>query len=301
MELHTIPDMPDDFNLFCGGDGHKGTVFHFKEGIAELIDILNSRYEGLPASKNFIGLHGDMIEGIKIDDFRYNPVTSTHPFPSLQITHVVNDWWASRKKILFWLRGQHEKYLWKFGDVGKMMADQLGVFYGGFSVKATYKDKSKSGKLLFKHFAIHGKKNITSMAKDPHQKIGNMKAKLQADLGPLAGDTALMTKAHTHKLFFVEPEPELYLRDDGKGRVRQDYTQTDHTAKYIHPHHRWYGNTGSFLKLHHPGGVVGPDGERHIATSYAEEAEYPPVELGCPVFFIRGRKIVGAKKVIVGA
>ena len=98
----------------------------------------------------------------------------------------------------------------------------------------------------------------------------------------------------------MEPERELYLTDDGKGHVKQAYTETSHTATNIHPHNRWYGNTGSFYKLHHPGGVIGPDGELHIATSYAEKAEYPPVELGCLVFLVRNREIVGAKKIILG-
>ena len=43
MELHTIQNMPNDFNLFCGGDLHKGTIFSFKEGVKELQDIIDSQ------------------------------------------------------------------------------------------------------------------------------------------------------------------------------------------------------------------------------------------------------------------
>ena len=57
---------------------------------------------------------------------------------------------------------------------------------------------------------------------------------------------------------------------------------------YIHPDHRWYCNTGSFLRLYGMG-----------ISSYAEIGEYDPVELGFCVARVRDRIIQGIDKVVL--
>ena len=94
-----------------------------------------------------------------------------------------------------------------------------------------------------------------------------------------AGDCAVMVKGHTHKLLVCKPEAELYLTDDGK-RIQQKYTGWGQNEEYIHPDARWYGNTGSFLKLHGKG-----------ISGYAEIFEYDPVELGFLILKVRRKRI----------
>lgn len=99
------------------------------------------------------------------------------------------------------------------------------------------------------------------------------------------GDCLLMSMGHTHKLLICSPNPELYLTDDGS-QITQKYTRSDKADGYIHPDHRWYINTGSFLKLYGDG-----------VSGYAERAGYDPVELGFIVVMVRDRKIVDVRKV----
>ena len=132
---------------------------------------------------------------------------------------------------------------------------------------------------MYKIYATHGFKNITSAAYDPKRRRVNMQLILKRHLKFKAGDCAVMVKGHTHKLMVCKPESELFLVDDGS-RIKQKYTRWGQSEEYIHPDARWYGNTGSFLKLH------GKD-----ISGYAEIMEYDPVELGFLVLVVRKGKI----------
>jgi hypothetical protein len=92
---------------------------------------------------------------------------------------------------------------------------------------------------------------------------------------------------NTHKLLVAGPKKKLYLTS-GNGELKQHYTQSDQAAQYIHPDHRWYVNTGSFLRLYLDG-----------VSGYAERAMYDPMEMGFAVARVRDCKIVGVDKVFV--
>ena len=108
----------------------------------------------------------------------------------------------------------------------------------------------------------------------------NMELSLKRSLKFKAGDCAVMTKGHTHRILVADPIKELYLTDDGE-RIRGHYTGWGQAESYIHPDARWYGNTGSFLKLY----GIGHSG-------YAEIFEYDPMEIGFLVLKIRDKKII---------
>jgi hypothetical protein len=93
---------------------------------------------------------------------------------------------------------------------------------------------------------------------------------------------------NTHRLLICEPRTQLYLSTDTS--IKENYTHNPAFGKagYIHPDHRWYINTGSFLRTF---------GEN--VSSYSEMGEYDPIELGFPVVTVKDRQIVGARKVIV--
>ena len=103
-----------------------------------------------------------------------------------------------------------------------------------------------------------------------------------------AGDCVLMCKGHSHKLLISTPEVDLYLTDI-ENKVVQKYTTSSHTEDFINVDMRWYVNTGSFLKLYVEG-----------YSTYAERAEYDPVELGFVLAKIRDREIVSVEKIILG-
>ena len=79
----------------------------------------------------------------------------------------------------------------------------------------------------------------------------------------------------------LSPQEQLYLRRDEKGEIEQKYTYTKKTDGYIHPDFKWYVNTGAFYKLYEDG-----------VSSYAEIAEYDPIQLGFAVALVRGGKLV---------
>ena len=104
----------------------------------------------------------------------------------------------------------------------------------------------------------------------------------------MAGDCILMAFGDTHKLVVTEPTKSLYLTDDGS-QVVQHYTKDMPSTKYIHPDHRWYANTGSFVK----GQEIGVD-------SYVSRAGYDPTELGYVVANVKKGRMVEVKPQIVG-
>ena len=62
--------MPANFNLFLFGDDHEGTLLRHDTGWHKLCDMMNSEYEGVSA--NFGVHHGDHLEAILVDDYRFD-------------------------------------------------------------------------------------------------------------------------------------------------------------------------------------------------------------------------------------
>ena len=183
-----------------------------------------------------------------------------------------------KDKLITILSGNHDRVLWKFGDHVEGICDYFGIPYGTATAKITINDKK--GNLMYKHFAMHGARSIRSTADDPTRRKSNMELSLKRSMKFKAGDCAVMTKGHTHRILVAEPIKELYLTDDN-GKIKQHYTGSGQNESYIHPDSRWYGNTGSFLKLY----GIGHSG-------YAEIFEYDPMELGWLILRIRGKQIV---------
>ncbi len=271
--------LQDDHNWFLFGDVHEGASLSSKDGWEQFVDTVHSPYDG--CRNNVAGDMGDAIDAILADDKRFGPEGFKEPLPLEQVANAVAKRQAIKKQLKFMLMGNHERKLWRYGNLTEMMCDDLGVAYGTYTSKITVKDKN--GKPMYKVYATHGMKNITSTADDPKRRKVNAQLILKRHLKFKAGDCAVMVKAHTHKLLVCKPESELYLTDDGK-RIKQGYTGWGQNENYIHPDARWYGNTGSFLKLY--GGEY---------SGYGEIAEYDPVELGFLVLEIRDRKIVELK------
>lgn len=276
MKLLT-KQLENDHNIFHFGDFHDGSVLSSKHGWDKLVDMINSEYEG--CSNNYGIEGGDDIEAIMVDDKRFDPEKLTQPLPLEQIDRAIELRQPIKGKLLCKLMGNHERKLWRFGDITEAICKKLEVDYGTYTSKITIKDKR--GKLMYKIYETHGFRNITSTADDPKRRHTNMQLILKRQLKFKAGDCAVMVKHHTHKLLVCKPEADLYLTDDGNN-IKQAYTEYGQKESYIHPDARWYGNAGSFLKLYGKG-----------MSGYAEIMEYDPVELGWLILRIRNRKIVG--------
>ena len=181
----------------------------------------------------------------------------------------------------------HPLKLWRFGALTQIICEKLNVPYATWSAKLVVRDSK--GQLMYKSFHTHGRKSITSTADDPKRRKTNLELILKRHLKFKMGDCILMCKAHVHKLIICKPESELYITDDSE-KTQQGYT-SDHVSQnddFIHPDHRWYVATGSFLKLY---------GEN--VSGYAEIGEYDPIELGFAVARIRNRKLQGIDPIIL--
>jgi len=292
--------VPMNFNLFLFSCTHWGSTFTHESGWSQLVEMINSPYAGLPASANYGVHHGDMIEGREIN----------HPFWSLAGNMkggVIRQFDESKRRmkpiakhLITMLQGNHELGLMnRIGDVTAWVAKEIGVLYGTYSAKISFISK-RDGSLLFKHFATHGRKSITSTADDVVRRESNMQLALKRHMKFKAGDCYLMSKGHTHRLFVAEPKPELYLNDDLL-RVHQGYTWTPPNAPFIDPGLRWYANVGAFYRMY-GSDVVNYDFEKPdegAQSSYVETGEYDPAELGFAVVIVRDGSIQKINTVVV--
>jgi len=268
--------LPNDHNIFIFGDKHTGSVLSSDRGWERMISLMLSDFEG--TSNNYGIDGGDMIEAIMADDMRFSPEKLTEPQPLEQIKIAIKEREPIKDKILNILQGNHERKLWRFGDLAKEVADILGVPYGTYTSKITINDRW--GHLMYKIYETHGFRSIRSTADDPIRRKANMELTLKRHLRNKTADCAVMIKHHVHKLLVSEPHHELYLYDSKK-HIKQGYTSWGQNAEYIHPDARWYGCAGSFLKL------FGKD-----ISGYAEIFELDPTELGFLILKVRDKKIV---------
>lgn len=282
--------LPADHNLFLFGDDHEGSIMRHDSGWAQLVDMMTSEYDGIPASANFGIDHGDIIEAIMVDDPRYDGLT-TQGNILRQIQGAIKHRMPIRDKLLCILDGNHPNKLWRFGNITEEICRNLGVEYGTWSARITvaYGD---NGPVQYKHFCTHGARGvINSVADDPKRRKANMELSLKRSLMHKAGDCLIMSMGHTHKLLCCDPEPQLYLTDNG-AELQQRYTGPRKKTGYIHPDYRYYFNTGSFYRLY-------ADSEDGPISGYAEIAGYDPTELGFWVVKVRDCEIVGREKVVV--
>lgn len=268
--------LPNNHNIFFFGDAHHDSPLSSDRGWNELVNAMNSEYDG--CSNNYGAEGGDDIEAIMVDDKRYSEELLKEALPLIQMRHAVKRREPIKRMMLYKLKGNHEDKLWGFGDIMADMCESLGVPFGTFTTKLTVNDSR--GNLMYKVYDTHGKKTISSTADDPIRVEANNELILKRHLKHKAGDCAVMIKHHVHKLIVAKPRHTLYLTDNGKS-IRQHYTSWGQNEPYIHPDARWYGCAGSFLRLFGDG-----------VSGYAEKAEYDPVELGWLILRVRDKKIV---------
>lgn len=282
-----VKKMPDDFNLFLFGDKHVGSMGFFEKGWAHMLSMMESEYEGVQPKHNFGLDHGDNIEAITIDDKRFT-MESTKEYSILKQLEMDRECLKPiRTRLVTILDGNHPRKLHRFGNLIEEQARLLGVPYGTYTARIQY--LAKDGSLIFKHYAAHGFRSISSMVDDEESRVTRMRLSLKRILKRKAGDCLLMTMGHTHRVLVKRPDDVLFLYNEGK-KFRQDRTSSldfNHEM-YISPEHRWYGNTGTFRRT-----------LMEDCTDYGEVAGYDPVELGFLVAIVRDRQLVELREVYV--
>ena len=275
--------VPRDFNLFLFGDDHEGTVFRHKEGWDQLVKMMSGRYEGLSKAHNFGVDHGDIVEAIMIDDPRYAADTVT-AVPLQQIQVAIESRKPIASKMVALLDGNHPRKLSRFGELTKHVCEKLKVPFGTYTCRITY--VTEDGEILFKHYATHGSRNISSRAKPYERARTNMKIRLVDLLQDKSSDCILSSRGHSHKILIKRPTCKLELYDNGR-TIKQGFSGGWPVYPSPVPEEsRWYVNAGSFLKLYCDMPISG----------YAEIAEYDPVELGFAVGIVRNGRITDIKK-----
>ena len=275
MKLLT-KQLPNNHQIFLFGDKHDGSILSSDRGWRELIKLMTSKYDGCP--NNYGVDMGDMIEAIMADDPRFSPEKLSEELPLAQSKTAIKRREPIKDKLLTILLGNHERKLWRFGNITEEVCEKLGVPYGTYTAKITIQDSNDN--LMYKIYATHGFKSVTSTADDPIRREANKRLVLKRHLKFKASDCAVMVKGHAHKLLVSKPESDLYLYDDGK-QIKQGYTGWGQTEEFIHPDARWYGCTGSFLRLF----------GKNI-SGYAEIFEMDPTEIGFLVLKVRNKRIV---------
>lgn len=281
MQLIT-KQVPDNFNLFCFGDLHKGSVLHYDAGVEKLKNMMHSEYDGCRSN---LGVnHGDNCEAICIDDKRYQKDTTIYDSVLSEMDAVIDDLKPISHMLVCGLDGNHELKLWRvLGNLSARIYKELQVPFGTYTARITYQFSNGN---YFKHFATHGARSISSTADDAKRRQANMQLQLKRHLKFKSQTCALATEGHTHKLIVCKPDSELYLDDDGEN-ITQHYTQPA-TNGYTHHEQIYFANTGSFMKLYEIG-----------VSGYAERFGYDPIELGFIIAKIRDQKIVDVDKVVL--
>ena len=277
--------LPSNANIFLIGDRHKGSGFSSDSDWEKTVDMIHSEYDGV--EHNLVVDHGDCIEGIHIDDYRYDPLV--HKDSVLrQMEDCSNDYKAIKDNMICMLDGNHPtaKALKRFGEVTRKICEDAGIQFGTWSSHISYVDKK--GRPMFNHFATHGRRSITSSLTDPHRRRAALEHSLRNTLRNKFGDCLLMSRGHTHKVITSSPERDLYLYMD-KGSICQGYKTNCMGVDYIPPSLRYYASTGSFYKLYGEDGMV----------SYAEEADYDPIEIGFIIAKVRDKELVGLDEIIL--
>jgi hypothetical protein len=284
-----------------------------------MTDMVLKSWDGLPSSRNKVIDHGDFMEAILVDDFRYQ-FNNTAVYENIlndgvrfnesniktkrmvkqenamaQLEQAVKNREPIKEHILLILDGNHPQRLHPYGELTAELCKRLGVNYGTYTSHITYRTpnkyvdhKSNLDTFAFNHFAGHGWKSINSLVEPPERAKLNMQISLKNHLKSQAGDCLLMSMGHTHKLIFKKPLSQLYMEGQDDILV-QKYTSAKKHDGFIHPDYRWFVNTGSFVKLY----------SEH--SGYAERAGYPPNELGFAIVEIRGGDIKRVLRLVVGS
>jgi hypothetical protein len=289
MEIK-IAELPENYRLYDTGDWHLGPLTCHFDGVCDLIEKIAQDKAG------FVVLKGDLGDAVTPGDKRYAHASMDFKrlllTPMEQAEKLVEILRPIKDKILTSVIGNHEYTHINTVDMTKYICNSLGVHYGAAACKV---HAVVNGKLAHKYYITHGRGCLPSGAKDPIQREANVKAALKRKLENTGhADCIYMSCGHFHRLIEVAPtiNKEIVLVDDGKELQQVHRYHGNQAADYIPPEARWYGCSGSFLRLYPPPGSG--------AISYGEMAMYGPTELGWLEAAIEDGRMVRLEKHVAG-
>lgn len=274
------------------GDWHFGALCCHHQGIRDMVQ----RCIDINKKKNqncYMILKGDLMETIAPSDKRFNfhdrdlnmKTTGDQRNAIIEVLKPI------KKYILALGIGNHELKDQNTEKHGEHICQELGTPYGAYNFVIEFRDKA-TGKLMFKTFHSHGNGSLKSAAKDLLQREANRKASLKQKLiKTRISDCIYMSMGHTHQLLVVHPnyQTEGLLTTSANGVHSHEIPETNQTSKNIPPDHRYYANTGSFLKLYAP--------NKSGVTTYGEMAMLEPADLGWVEFEFKDGRIIDVRKV----
>jgi hypothetical protein len=266
--------VPNDFNLWCIGDFHIGTVAFAEKPFLNMIKDIKS-----DSKAKVVGL-GDYVEGRSVDHpyFEFNNLDVNSPIAYKQAEVVVKYLDPIRKKILILLEGNHDRYSRNYmGLVENIICKDLGVDFGTWSCIIDF------GK--FKGHFTHGsdrRSPVRSMSPISSRSQLNERLSLINILSaPNFGDCVINTCGHYHRMITYNPSDydDLCLLVKGN-ELQETYKTPSHGADIIPPFERFYASSGAWLKSYVNG-----------ISTYGERAMFKAVSIGCIVYEIRGGKV----------
>lgn len=272
--IHLTKAINKDSNIFIGGDTHEGNILKYRRGFKELLYCINSHKD------NYFIHVGDVAEAITVDDKRYqgDVQDDARGNPLTQYQNATKELKTIKDKIIVILDGNHDWKLYKYGHfVRDVVCKDLEVPYGTFEAVITFVD-NVTGNKMFSLWVEHGSKTLNCNNHDPATRMHLLRKKLIDNLYKKHGSCEVMIHGHAHQIVVAPPTPEMYLTSN-EGELKHCYTKVNAGA-YIPYNLRWYGCSGSFLKLYEEG-----------ISSYGSLMGLAPTELGCLLLNIRDGKV----------
>jgi hypothetical protein len=244
-------DLPANHRIILSGDEHIGAATCHME----LIKARNRRIKSLK-NAYLIGM-GDIAEAIEVRDKRFmlDEHAGMTPVEQYAVAEEMLD--PISDKLLCQIEGNHDTKLISHGTGSfvKQLCKNLDrpEAYGDYASVV----RINAGDLSYNIYVWHGHGGTSSNAKDPEQRLANMKAAIVRKLGSQMSDCHVMAMGHIHKImaFRPPPEPTLYA-DFGASKLRLERghrdTPTDlrelQHARHIDQNSRWYAVTGTAKK-----------------------------------------------------
>ncbi len=283
--------LPEDHNFYLLSDLHEGTIHQDSGAIDDVVKLISQDKQG------YVAILGDCVEATQIDHPHYLPsVQREITLPLEQYKRVVNklQLLTEGNKLVTIMDGNHDLRLMRAGimvrDVlcaGLQGATEYNMFH--FPLYGTYTCIVDTGH--YKIFMTHGRKTLSTTARDPDIRRANLRKQLRDRLAHKMGDCLVMARAHTHRLLVASPVPELFLYTDQKRKrgksVRQAYqvTKPYEQGAYIDPDQRWYVSTGGFLRNY-----------VENVSGYGEHGDYDPLEIGYAVVICRNGVVTNVEE-----
>lgn len=273
-------------SIYFAGCFHYGALTCSRSSIKQMVASVGG--------DDMMVLMGDLIEAITPEDRRWQTTSVAWQdklyTPQEQARTIVKDLSPIKGRIPVVLAGNHEWKLMNTMNFPEQIAKELGSEYGGAACVVHFDWK---GKPAFRVHVMHGGWTPSSNAKDVVQADANMRATLKMKMQDQVGDCIAQFCGHGHRLLLQPPTAhrQLYITTTRGGKIGQNYKVSPvQSASYLHPDTRWFGMTGSFLKLYSPPGSK--------SIGYAEMFGYKPTEIGCLKATVKGGQLVNVEKLV---